>query len=151
MAIPTTLPFKAGALYLESSTTPGTYNKLCGFDKLEFSIEKEKNDTTIPDCDDPDAPAWIQRDVVSLSGGFKASGILAKESFPEIRAAMLSTVSQNCRLLLSGLGSTVPLPNHRMTGKFFIDVQIAGERGNKFQIDITGESDGEIIMADVAA
>jgi hypothetical protein len=150
MAQPTTLKFGAGALYIESSTTPGTFNKICGFDKIEFGISKDKNDSNVPDCDNPDAPAWKARDVVAFSGEFSASGVLAKEAYPEIRAAVLSANSRNCRILMTGLGATGPLPNHRVSGKFHIDMKISGELGNKFQIELTGESDQEVLFTDVA-
>jgi hypothetical protein len=151
MARPTTLPFGAGAIYVEDEAVPGTFTKVCGFTEITFSVDKDLNDTVTPDCDNPDAPAWIERDVVSQSAPFSASGVLAKEAWPLVKSALLSTESRNVRIVISDLGTGGATPNERISGKYHMTAEISGERGSKFNIAITGESDGEVTFASVAA
>jgi len=66
MAQATTLPFSAFKVMLETGTT-GTFAAPCGLTERSVTFSKETNDTTSIDCDDEDAPAWVDRDVVSMS------------------------------------------------------------------------------------
>ena len=149
MAAPVTARFGAG--FIEIETAPSVFTKLCGFNAIEISLEKELNDTTVPDCDNPDAPAWVERDVVSQSGSFSCSGVMAKEALPLIEAATLSALSVNSRITIAGMGTGGATPNRRYSGKFHIQHSISGERGNKWEISIDGESDGAIAITSVAA
>jgi hypothetical protein len=149
MAAPVTARFGAG--FIEIQTAPNVFTKLCGFNSIEISIEKELNDTTVPDCDNPDAPAWVARDVVSQSGSFSCSGVMAKDALPLIEAATLSGLSTATRITIGGMGATGPLPNRRYAGAFHIQHAIQGERGNRWEISVEGESDGAITITSVAA
>ena len=66
MAQPTTFSFGKGTIEVGDGETPEVFSKVCGFNSIEMSLKKDTNDTTVPDCDDPDAPAWKQRDVTSI-------------------------------------------------------------------------------------
>jgi hypothetical protein len=149
MAAPVTARFGAG--FIEIETSPAVFTKLCGFNSIEISIEKELNDTTVPDCDNPDAPAWVERDVVSQPGSFSCSGVAAKEALPFMEAATLSALSATTRITIAGFGATGPLPNKRYSGKFHIQHSLQGERGNKWQVSLEGQSDGAVTIASVAA
>lgn len=151
MARPTTLRFGAGAIYFEELNTPGTFTIVCGFTEIGFSVDKDLNDTVNPDCADPDAPAWLEREVVSQSAPFTASGVLAKESWPLVKSALLNTASRKVRILVSGLGEGGATPVERIEGNFHITAEVSGERGGKFNLSITGESDGEVTFTAVAA
>jgi hypothetical protein len=149
MAAPVTARFGAG--FIEFETSPGIFTKLCGFNSIGFTLQKELNDTTVPDCDLPDAPAWVERDVVSQSGSFSCSGVAAREALPFIEAATFSAVSTNVRITIAGFGATGPLPNRRFAGRFHIQHELTGERGNKWEVSVEGESDGAITVTSVAA
>jgi hypothetical protein len=152
MAAPTTARFGAG--FIELETAPSTFTKICGFNSIEINWEKETNDTTVPDCDLPDAPAWTERDLVSRSASFSCEGVMAKEALPHIETATESGVSVNVRITIAGMGvgtGTPPLVNKRYSGKFHVRHGLSGERGNKWQISIEGESDGAVVSASVAA
>lgn len=152
MAAPVTARFGAG--FIEIETAPSTFTKLCGFNSIEISLEKELNDTTVPDCDDPDAPAWVARDVVSQSGSFSCSGVMAKDALPLIEAATLSGLSTTTRITIGGMGvgtGSPALVNRRYAGKFHIEHALQGERGNRWEITVEGESDGAIAITSVAA
>jgi hypothetical protein len=151
MARPTTLRFGAGAIYFEETAAPGTFTKICGFTEITFSVDKDLNDTVVEDCADPDAPAWIERDVVSQSAPFSASGVLAKEAWPLVKSALLTTTARKVRIIVAGLGEGGATPNERIEGNFHVTAEVSGERGSRFNIAITGESDGEVTFTAVAA
>ena len=151
MAAPTT--FKFGAGYIELGDGGGTevFTKICGFTQIEVSFEKDLNDTTVPDCDDPDAPAWTERDVSALSASFKASGVLAKAALPLVEAGFLADNSRNVKIRLIGGGTGSGTPDRLISGKFHVKHSLKSQRGNKWEIDFSGESDGVVAMTNVAA
>lgn len=152
MAAPITARFGAGSIDIE--TAPGTFTKICGFTQIVITMEKELNDTTVPDCDLPDAPAWTERDVVSQSASFSCEGVMAKEALPHIEAATLAALSTNVRITIAGMGigtGSPALVNKRYAGKFHLRHSLSGERGNKWQLELEGESDGAIAITSVAA
>jgi hypothetical protein len=149
MAAPVTARFGAG--FIQFETAPSVFTKLCGFNSIEITLEKELNDTTVPDCDNPDAPAWVERDVVSQSGSFSCEGVAAREALPFIEAATLSALSTNVRIVIAGMGLGGATPNRQYAGRFHVQHALQGERGNKWQITVEGESDGAIAVTSVAA
>jgi hypothetical protein len=154
MAAPTTARFGAGYIEVETRATPGTFTKVCGFNEIEIALDKDLNDTTVPDCDNPDAAAWVQRDVVSRSATFSCSGVAAKVSLSLLDQSENSDLSSNIRITIGGMGigtGSPALVNRRYAGKFHTKHTLTGERGNKWQIEFSGESDGEVTITSVAA
>lgn len=151
MALPTTFRFGAGYIQLGDGGGTEVFTKLCGFTQIEFSADKDLNDTTVPDCDDPDAPAWKQRDVVALSSSFKCTGVLAKEALPLVESAFLSSTSRNMRIRIVGGGTGAGTPDRLIAGKFHVKHSLKGQRGDKWELDFSGESDGEVTFTNVAA
>lgn len=152
MAAPTTLKFGAGAFYIGDGATPTeVFTKLCGFTEMELTIDKETNDSTVPDCDDPDAAAWTERDVVSLSWSMTFSGVLAKEALPLLEAETLQSDTTNIRLDLAGAGTGAGTPNKRYAGRAHINHSITGSRGEKWQVEVTVTGDGALTVTNVAA
>ncbi len=154
MAAPVTARFGAGYIELGDGESSETFTKICGFTQIEITMDPELNDTVVPDCDDPDAVAWVQRDKVSLSASFSAQGVMAKSALPLVESATLDGLSRNVRITIAGMGvgtGSPALVNRRYSGKFHINHSLSGERGNKWQITMEGQSDGEIAITSVAA
>lgn len=150
MAQPTTLRFGAGALYISDNGSPDQYIKVCGFNEFTLEISKETNDVTVPDCDDPDAPSWTERDVLALGWTMSGSGILAKESLSMIEDATRQSNASRVRLELAGAGVGGGTPNRRYEGDAHVAFTITGTRGEKIQIEVNVEGDGELLFMDVA-
>lgn len=154
MAAPTTARFGAGYIELGDGETSEAFTKICGFTQIEITWDKELNDTVVPDCDNPDDPAWVERDVVSFSASFSCQGVMAKSALPLVEDATLSGVSRNARITIDGMGvgtGSPALVNRRFAGKWHVKHSLSGERGNKWQITFEGESDGAITISSVAA
>ncbi|PZU95624.1 MAG: hypothetical protein DI527_01035 [Chelatococcus sp.] len=151
MAQPTVLSFGKGLLFLGDAADPEVFAKICGFNSIRLQLEKDTNDVTIPDCDDPDAPAWRATDVLNLSWSVECEGIMAKEAEPLLWAAMNRAEATSLRLRLVGFATGSGTPDLQFSGKAHITASISGERGNKFQISMTGTGDGALTRAAVAA
>jgi len=148
MARPTTYSAKLLLIQLGNGGTPEVFAAPCGLTTRGIQMTKETNDVTVPDCDDPDLPAWTERDVLSLSGEISGSGILAAEAFATWRAAFLSTNAVNCRIRINETGAN---GGGYFYGAFHLTaLNITGEIGNKVQVEITLISDGEIQWAAAA-
>lgn len=151
MAQPTVTSFGKGILYIGDGAGPEVFTKICGFNSISLSIEKDTNDVTIPDCDDPDAPAWKSTDVLALAWSAEAEGIMAKEAEPLIWAATNKGTPTNIRLRLIGSGTGSGTPDLQFSGAAHVAHSITGERGSKWQVSLTVTGDGALTRANVAA
>lgn len=152
MAQPTVLSFGKGIFFLGDGATPTeVFTKICGFNSMGLQIQKDTNDVTIPDCDDPDAPAWKATDVLNLAWSLTFEGIMAKEAEPLLWAATSRGVSTNIRQRLVGFGAGAGTPDLQFTGKGHVSHEITGQRGSKWQVKVTVTGDGALARASVAA
>lgn len=145
MATPHTYKFGEMLIELGNGLTPETFAAPCGLTSKSFNGQAATNDTTVPDCDDPDAPAWTERDVVSLSRDITGAGVLAEESLEVWDDWFTSALSKNCRVsLLNGVNG-----DRVWSGAYILSgFEITGARGEKIQVNVTMQSDGEITRED---
>lgn len=142
MARPTT--FKFGELLIEvgRGTTPETYEMPCGLTTKSFNATAQTSDTNVPDCDDPDAPSWLERDVTSLSRDISGSGILADEFLDVWDNWFNSGNTKNVRISMG---------DFRWTGGYILSqFSWTANIGNKVEISVTMQSDGQITRATVS-
>lgn len=151
MAQPTVLSFGKGLVYFGDGADPEVFAKICGFNSTELAIEKDTNDVTLPDCDDPDAPAWKATDVLNIGWSATFEGIMAKEAEPLLWAAINRAEATSIRIRLVGFGSGSGTPDLQFSGKAHVSGNIKGERGNKYQISVSATGDGALTRAPVAA
>lgn len=151
MAKPTVLSFGAGIVFLGDGADPEVFTKLCGFNSMSLSIEKDTNDVTVPDCDDPDAAAWQSTDVLSLAWSMEFEGVYAKESSDLIWDAVSSGQAKNIRVHLVGAGNGSGTPDLRFAGAGHFGMELTGERGSKWQNTLPVTGDGELLRTKVAA
>src|SRR5690606_38318399 len=107
-----------------------------------FSRSKSLNEVPIDDCDDPDAPAWSERDVASMSATISGQGVLAKEAVDIWEAALANDESIECEVeLVYGTGDS-----RLYEGRFHLEnFEITGSRGERVQVSVTMQSDGPIV------
>ncbi len=152
MAQPTVFSFGKGLVYLGDAASPDEiFTKLCGFNSIGLQIEKDTNDVTIPDCDDPDLAAWRATDVLALGWTAEFEGILAKEAEPLLWAAVNSSEARSIRIRIIGGGTGSGTPDLEFSGKAHIAENISGARGEKYQVSVTATGDGALVRASVAA
>lgn len=119
---------------------PITYAAPCGLTTKNFSLTKNLQELDIPDCDDPDAPSWIGRDVQNLSATISGDGVAAAESVPDWNAAAISTESVPMKVEIE---FTTGMKT--FTGYFIVDnLTFGAESGGRVTLSINAQSDGEI-------
>lgn len=150
MAKPTTLSFGNFKIWIEDANSPNSFIAPCGFTQKALTIDADVSDTTVPDCADPEAPAWAERAVSALSATVTGSGVMAMESLSLWRTWMLLATSRQVRVeidagvangggyysgdaILQSLGHSVAL----------------GSDGNKVQLNVNLVSDGEWVFTAV--
>jgi hypothetical protein len=148
MAQPTTFAGRYLGVYLETSPGSGNYAKPCGSTNHTVTFSKNLNEVTVPDCDNPDLPAWVARETESLSCEGSAEGILAAEALAAWQAAYISTDSVSARIYL---GAVTDAANGKYwVGKIHISsLQFSGDRGTKVNCSINFVSDGELVFTDI--
>lgn len=148
MAKPRTYVGSTVAIFLESAASPGTFLRPCGLNNHTVTFSKNTQDVTVPDCDDPELPAWIERGVESLDMNANGSGILAAEAVDNWWRAFNTTESINARVYIGK-------PDNIADGRYWegrvhiTSFEVTGERGGKAQASVTIVSDGEMTYNEV--
>ena len=125
-----------------------TYVAPCGFTSKNCTISKNLAEVNIPDCDDPDAPIWVGRDVQSQSCTISGDGVAAAESVPDWDAAAMTTesVPMKVEVEFTGVGLKT------ITGNFHLDSEaFAADAGGRVTLAINAQSDGQVTASWTAA
>jgi TP901-1 family phage major tail protein len=147
MAQATTLPFSAFKVMLETAT-PNTFAAPCGLTERSVTFSKETNDTTSIDCEDEDKPAYVDRDVVSLSVTISGEGVMARESLPLWWSAFETTDPVNVRIEVSG---TAAQGGGYWSGAFHLtSFEPGATRGERATVSVELQSSGAVTWTDAA-
>jgi hypothetical protein len=142
MATPITARFGKMLIELGDDETPTGWAAPCGFTSKGVTISKNLQEVNIPDCDDPDAPIWVGRDVLSQSATITGNGVAASESVPDWDNAAMSVESVLMRVSIdfgAGAGKKV------IQGNFHVDSEaFAAESGGRVTLAINAVSDGPV-------
>lgn len=85
MAQAKTIKFGAQFLLISDMETPTpSFVAPCGFEQLSLTVNVQTNDTNVPDCEDPDLPAWLVSDIVSKQMRISGSGVLDTDAMRQI-------------------------------------------------------------------
>ncbi len=128
---------------------PETFAHNCSFNgarSLQFSAQT--NDTNVPDCDDPDLMAWVEREKVSLSATIQGAGVYNTPDGEAFFNLMKSPDPVNIRFVIDVDGVD---GGGYWAGAFLMtDMQIDGDRGQKGNLSGTFQSTGAITWVDAA-
>lgn len=138
MAQATTYPFSKLLIKIGNGGSPEVFTDPCGLTTKGFTRTANMNDTNIPDCDDPDAPSWLGRDVVSYAGSIAGNGVVAEESFDSWEAWWNAGETRNVRIELADIAAWI------MPAKLQ-EFAITGERGQKVNMSVNIVSDGAVV------
>lgn len=149
MAKPTTLPAGDFLIKLESSEGSGVFTAPCGLTSKGFNQSATTQETVVPDCDDPDAPASVERAVDALSGEISGSGVLAMGSRNTYETWYRSGLKKKCRIYLD---TTLANSGGYWEGYFLLTQwNVTAQRGQKINTELTMQSDGDIAWTDADA
>lgn len=140
MAQPTVLPGTKLLLLAGNGADPEVFSQPCGLTTRSFNLSASTNSTLLPDCDDPEAPAWEAKDVNALSAQVSGSGVMAVESFDTWNDWFMAATSKNLQIKLddAALG--------HWAGSFILTaLNYGGTRGQKVTVEITLQNDGAVV------
>lgn len=141
MAQATTTRFGKFLIKLGDDSDPIVYTSPCGFTQKSLTLSKELADVLIPDCDDPDAVAWIGRDATSKSASVSGEGVVASESLTTWLNAWESTSSTPVKIEIEFTGGTTTT----WTGYMHVSsLNPSAEQGGRVTMAIEMQSDGEL-------
>lgn len=140
MTKPTTIKFGKMVVKIESKDSPAVYVAPCGFTTKAFNRTKNLNEVNVPDCDDPDAPAWVERDVASLSWSITGQGVLAQEARDTWDAAFESTDPVNVQVEFTWPDGTTLYSGAAHLETF----EITSELGQRVLANISIQGDGAL-------
>lgn len=144
MAQPTTARFGKFRVLLGDGADPEVFTAPCGFTSKSLALSKNLTDVNLPDCDDPDAAAWVGRDVQSLSAQISGEGVLAVESVLTWQAAFDNTASINVKVEIEFSTGTLTY-----TGAMHLaSITFGVEQGGRVTCDVEMQSDGELVASD---
>ncbi|GEC52260.1 putative secreted protein [Bradyrhizobium japonicum] len=134
-----TIKFGSFLVELGDGVTPTEgFSAPCGLNSRSFNRTAATNDTNVPDCDDPDAPSWLERDTVSLSAAIAGAGVVADEDFDVWNSWFESGATKNVRIRLK---------NRTWIGPYkCTKLNVTGQRGSRVTFDVSLDSDGETVL-----
>lgn len=147
MAAPTTAKFGKFRVLLGDGAEPEVFTAPCGFTSKSLALSKNLTDINLPDCDDPDAPAWVGRDVESLTASITGEGVMAAESAPTWMDAYENTDSVSVKVEL-----VFPATTWTYTGKMHLSsLTLSAEQGGRIQANVEMQSDGQLVRTSTPA
>ena len=139
MAQPTTAKFGKMQVMLGTGA-PIVYAAPCGFTSKGVTISKNLQEVNIPDCDNPDDPIWVGRDVQSQSCTITGDGVAAAESVEDWDTASMATASIPMKV-----GDRLRHRQENHNGNFHVDSEaFAADAGGRVTLAINAQSDGEV-------
>lgn len=141
MAQPSTARFGKFRILLGNSADPVVYTAPCGFTSKSLTLTKDLTDVTLPDCDDPDAVAWVGRDASTLSASVSGEGVLASESVETWLDAWENVNSVPVKIEIEFPAKTIT-----WTGLMHVSsLNPSTEQGGRVTMSVEMQSDGELV------
>ena len=139
MAQPTVIAGTKLLILVGDGSSPEIFAQPCGLTTRGIAFSAQTNSTAIPDCDDPELPAWEAKDVSTISCQVTGNGVMAVESFDTWNDWFQEAQARNCQITLDnpGLG--------HWAGSFILtNFRVTGQRGQKVTVDITMDNNGAV-------
>lgn len=134
MAQAKSIRFAGQLLMLGDGESPEVFAAPCGFTSLNLTVNIETNSTNVPDCTDPDLPAWLESDEVSKQMQIGGNGVLDRDSMKIWREWLMSGGEKNVRWFTAG--TAAENGGHWEAPAILSTYEETGERGQRWQINI---------------
>lgn len=141
MAQPTTARAGKMIVRIESADSPNVFVAPCGFTSKAFNLGKNLSEVLIGDCNDPDAAAWLARDVQSKTASITGEGLLAAESVQTWLGLVDDDDGRECEVeVIFSTGSIT------YVGNFHLETwNVGSEQGQRVTSNISMQSDGPVV------
>jgi predicted secreted protein len=140
MAQPSTARFGKFRILLGNSATPIVYTAPCGFTSKSLTLTKDLTEVTLPDCNDPDAVAWIGRDANTLSAAISGEGVMAAESAETWLDAFENVESVPVKIEIEFPAKTITWTGHMHISS----LNPSSQQGGRVTMSVDMQSDGEL-------
>jgi len=142
MTYPTTIKGQKWALMLGDDADPEVFTVVCGITTKGLQRTNQTGDTTVWDCEDPDAPPIIERDILAGDWTISGSGQAVLAELDRLEDAL--AVPSNWRLVLYGTGTTVV---RTYTGNAIMtDLTINAVNGQRAEVSLTLTGNGALTV-----
>ncbi|WP_266030422.1 phage tail tube protein [Brucella intermedia] len=149
MAQAKTLKFKDQILLLGDGATPTeAFAAPCGFTSLNMTVNIETNTTNVPDCEDPELPAWLESDEVSKQMVLGGSGVMDRDAMQVWRDWLMNGGEKNVRWLTAGTAAEGG--GYWSAPAILTQYEETGERGQRWQNNIQVTLNGKPTWTDAA-
>lgn len=135
MAQAKTLKFAQIIMMIGDGATPTeAFTAPCGFESLSMTVNIETNTTNVPDCTDPDLPAWLQSDEVSKQMVLQGDGVLDTDAMQEWREWLFAGGEKNVRYITSGTAAEGG--GYYQAPAILTTYEESGSRGERWQVSV---------------
>lgn len=142
MALPVTVAFARFYILVGDGDSPEIFRAPCGLTSKGFNQTATTQDTIVPDCENPDAPAFVERAIDALSSEISGDGVLSWDDHHEVwQPWLFSAAAKNVRI---GIGTIPTLTGGYYEGPFLLTgLNMTADRGQKMRGAVTLVSAGE--------
>lgn len=148
MSLAKTIKFGEQILLWGDMGSPEIFTPFCGFTSLELTVNIETNSTNVPDCDNPDLPAWLSSDEVSKQMQLGGDGVIDTVVLDRLNDWVLEGGERNFRWLTSS--ATNPEANGYWEAPGIMSAYSqTGERGQRWNQSITILLNGQPVRVDI--
>lgn len=141
MAAAKTIKFGETLLLLGGTLIGDPFVTPCGFTSLGLSVNIEINTTNIPDCSDPDLPAWLAADEVSKQMVLTGEGVIDTDAWKVWNAWVLAGGARYVRWFLDLTGANGG--GYFQAPALLSTFEQTGERGQRWTGSIGLTMDGK--------
>lgn len=146
MAKPSTISASQVLILVGDGQSPETFAQPCGLTTRGFNRTTQVSEVDVPDCDDPDAPGWTEREVRSLSAGVSGTGVIAKESLDVWDDWLESGAARNVKVRLKDY--TSPGVHREYDGQMVLTrLELGGENKTRANVTVELQSHGPVLKA----
>jgi predicted secreted protein len=123
---------------VESQDSPNTFRHPCLINaKRGFKLTVSTNKIVVPDCDNPDDPAWQQVIKDVLGASIDGAGKLDTADVDDYTDWLISPTPREVQIWLGTMGY--------WSGNFHLtSFEVAGDRGGLTEVTLAMESDGAV-------
>lgn len=131
-------------------TTGGPYAHPCIINSTRgIAFSAETNDAVVPDCANPEASAWTERDKSALSATITGEGLINTPDVEKYFGIWKNRDAVACQVVMDVAAVD---GGGQFEGYFILtEFELTGARGERSTASMTWVSDGEITWADAEA
>lgn len=134
MAQANTIKFGSTSILLGDGASPEVFAAPCGFTSLTMTVNIETNSVNVPDCTDPDLPAWLVSDEVSKQMVLSGQGVLDTDAMQTWDAWLLAGGEKNVRWFRDLTGANGG--GYFEAPALLTTYEESGERGQRYSVSI---------------